>query len=155
MVGRAGRASQPGRAVIQTVDPQHPVLTLAANQDYASFYEQEISFRRLNLYPPFCAICMVGFSGGDEAAVLRAARAFAAFVQSETQRRGGVPLRLLGPAPMSVAMVKRQYRYKLTLKCRGDKAFRAMLRAALAQYDAGGWASKASVTIDFHSDADL
>lgn len=56
---------------------------------------------------------------------------------------------------MSVAMVKRQYRYKLTLKCRGDKAFRAMLRAALAQYDAGGWASKASVTIDFHSDADL
>ena len=71
------------------------------------------------------------------------------------RRRGGVPLRLLGPAPMSVAMVKRQYRYKLTLKCRGDKAFRAMLRAALAQYDAGGWASKASVTIDFHSDADL
>ena len=155
VVGRAGRARQPGRAVIQTVDPQHPVLALAANQDYASFYEQEISFRRLNLYPPFCAICMAGFSGKNEAAVLQAARAFAAFVQAETQRRGGVPLRLLGPAPMSVAMVKQQYRYKLTLKCRGDKAFRAMLRAALEQYDAGGWASKASVTIDFHADADL
>lgn len=155
VVGRAGRARQPGRAVIQTVDPQHPVLALAANQDYASFYEQEISFRRLNLYPPFCAICMAGFSGRDEAAVLQAARAFAAFVQAETQRRGGVPLRLLGPAPMSVAMVKQQYRYKLTLKCRGDKAFRAMLRAALEQYGAGGWASKASVTIDFHADADL
>lgn len=94
VVGRAGRASQPGRAVIQTVDPQHPVLTLAANQDYASFYEQEISFRRLNLYPPFCAICMVGFSGGDEAAVLRAARAFAAFVQSRNtapRRRAAAP----------------------------------------------------------------
>ena len=155
VVGRAGRARQPGRAVIQTVDPQHPVLALAANQDYASFYEQEISFRRLNLSPPFCAICMAGFSGKNEAAVLQAARAFAAFVQAETQRRGGVPLRLLGPAPMSVAMVKQQYRYKLTLKCRGDKAFRAMLRAALEQYDAGGWASKASVTIDFHADADL
>lgn len=155
VVGRAGRARQPGRAVIQTVDPQHPVLALAANQDYASFYEQEISFRRLNLYPPFCTICMAGFSGKNEAAVLQAARAFAAFVQAETQRRGGVPLRLLGPAPMSVAMVKQQYRYKLTLKCRGDKAFRAMLRAALEQYDAGGWASKASVTIDFHADADL
>lgn len=155
VVGRAGRARQPGRAVIQTVDPQHPVLALAANQDYASFYEQEISFRRLNLYPPFCTICMAGFSGKNEAAVLQAARAFAAFVQAETQRRGGVPLRLLGPAPMSVAMVKQQYRYKLTLKCRGDKAFRAMLRAALEQYDAGGWASKAPVTIDFHADADL
>ena len=155
VVGRAGRARQPGRAVIQTVDPQHPVLALAANQDYAWFYEQEISFRRLNLYPPFCTICMAGFSGKNEAAVLQAARAFAAFVQAETQRRGGVPLRLLGPAPMSVAMVKQQYRYKLTLKCRGDKAFRAMLRAALEQYDAGGWASKASVTIDFHADADL
>ena len=155
VVGRAGRARQPGRAVIQTVDPQHPVLALAANPDYASFYEQEISVRRLNLYPPFCAICMAGFSGKNEAAVLQAARAFAAFVQAETQRRGGVPLRLLGPAPMSVAMVKQQYRYKLTLKCRGDKAFRAMLRAALEQYDAGGWAAKAAVTIDFHADADL
>ena len=112
VVGRAGRARQPGRAVIQTVDPQHPVLALAANQDYASFYEQEISFRRLNLYPPFCTICMAGFSGKNEAAVLQAARAFAAFVQAETQRRGGVPLRLLGPAPMSVAMVKQQYRLK-------------------------------------------
>ena len=67
---------------------------------------------------------MAGFSGKNEAAVLQAARAFAAFVQAETQRRGGVPLRLLGPAPMSVAMVKQQYRYKLTLKCRGAGAVR-------------------------------
>lgn len=155
VVGRAGRAQQPGRAVIQTVDPHHPVLQLAARQDYPSFYEQEIAFRKLNLYPPFCVICMVGFSGKNEADVLQAARAFAAFVQQETQRRGGVPLRLLGPAPMNIVMVKEQFRYKLTLKCRGDRAFRDMLRAALQQYDAAGWAAKASVTVDFHADADL
>ena len=69
VVGRGGRADQPGRALIQTVDPEHPVLQLAAKQDYASFYKQEIEFRRLNLYPPFCTICMAGFTGGDEAAV--------------------------------------------------------------------------------------
>ena len=66
-----------------------------------------------------------------------------------------VPLRLLGPAPMHVTMVNHQYRYRLTLKCRNDSAFRALLGDALAAYQAEGWPAKASVYVDFHSDADL
>ena len=97
---------------------------------------------------------VVGFSGGDEAAVLRAARAFAAFVQSETQRRGGVPLRLLGPAPMNVVLIKDRYRYKLTIKCRNDKAFRALLAQVMQDYSAEGLPAKAAVTLDFNSDGD-
>lgn len=75
------------------------MLTLAANQDYASFYEQEISFRRLNLYPPFCAICMVGFSGGDEAAVLRAARAFAALCKAKHSAAAACRCAFWAPRP--------------------------------------------------------
>ena len=97
VVGRGGRSNRPGRALIQTVDPQHPVLKLAACQDYRSFYDQEIQFRKLNLYPPFCAICMVGFSGTEDEKVMRAAYEFAQLVQKNAQRMTNVPLRVLGP----------------------------------------------------------
>ena len=155
VVGRGGRAARAGRALIQTVDPKHPVLNLAARQDYKAFYAEEIAFRRMNLYPPFCTICLAGFSGEKEAEVLAAARAFAAAVQRLVQQRGGIPLRLLGPAPMHVTMVNNQYRYRLTLKCRNDSAFRALLGDTLAVYQAEGWPAKASVSVDFHTDADL
>lgn len=155
VVGRGGRASMPGRAVIQTVDPNHPVLNLAAKQDYLSFYEQEIQFRKLGLYPPFCTVCMAGFTGDEEAAVFAAAVAFSRAVQAETKQRGGIPLRILGPAPMNVVMVNHHYRYKLTLKCRNDKAFRAMLAAVLEHYNQQDWPRKAGVFLDFYSGADL
>ena len=155
VVGRGGRAAQAGRALIQTVDPNHPVLNLAARQDYKSFFAEEISFRRLNLYPPFCTICLAGFSGAKEPEVLAASRAFAADVQRLAQQRSGIPLRILGPAPMNIAMVNNHYRYKLTLKCRNDNAFRALMGEALAAYSAAGWPGKVSVYLDFHSDADI
>ena len=155
VVGRGGRSNRPGRALIQTVDPQHPVLKLAACQDYRSFYDQEIQFRKLNLYPPFCAICMVGFSGTEDEKVMRAAYEFAQLVQKNAQRMTNVPLRVLGPAPMNVAMVNHHYRYKLTLKCRNDTAFRKLMRAVLDAYNEKGLASQASVYLDFYSDADI
>ena len=155
VVGRGGRAEKPGRAIIQTVDPQHPVLNLAAKQDYASFYEQEIAFRKMNLYPPFCTICMVGFSGQKEDDVLLAAVAFANTLRTEAQKDKKIPLRILGPAPMNIAMVNNHYRYKITLKCRNDAAFRALMKTVLAQYSKDGLPQKAAVYIDFYSDADI
>ena len=63
VVGRSGRAKDPGFAIIQTTDPDNPVLNLAAAQDYDAFFEQEIAYRKLGLYPPFCGLCVVGFAG--------------------------------------------------------------------------------------------
>ena len=60
VVGRSGRAKDPGFAIIQTTDPDNPVLNLAAAQDYDAFFEQEIAYRRLGLYPPFCGLCVIG-----------------------------------------------------------------------------------------------
>lgn len=155
VVGRSGRASTPGRALIQTVDPDNPVLRLAAAQDYQSFYQQEIAFRRLNLYPPFCTICMALFHGEKEHETLAAAARFGALVAQLAAKTPGLPLRILGPAPMAVAMVNGRYRYKLTIKCRAGKQTRALLAAALDAYTNEGLAGKASLALDFHSDADL
>lgn len=76
VVGRSGRAKDPGFAIIQTTDPDNPVLNLAAAQDYDAFFEQEIAYRRLGLYPPFCGLCVIGFAGGKEIEVARAAARF-------------------------------------------------------------------------------
>ena len=155
VIGRGGRADSPGRALIQTVDPAHPVLNLAAKQDYTAFYEQEIRFRKLNLYPPFCRLCLVGFSGENEADVVAAASAFAGMVQSVSRTMRDVPLRVLGPAPMNITMVGGRYRYKLTLKCRADASFRTLMRRAADEYHKQGLPAKAALYLDFNSDADI
>ncbi len=155
VVGRGGRAENPGHAVIQTVDPGNPVLNLAAAQDYDAFFEQEIAFRRLCLYPPFCALCMAGFSGTDEKAVAAAAGRFSALLAQQAAKEPDLPLRVLGPTPCSIAKINDKYRYKLTLKCRGDRAFRELMRRVLALYEEEKLPSRASVILDMHSDGDL
>ena len=67
----------------------------------------------------------------------------------------GVPLRVLGPAPMNVAMIGGRFRYKLTIKCRADAAFRALMRAAPDRYSERGLPGRAALYLDFHSDADI
>lgn len=154
VVGRSGRAGAPGRALIQTVEPNHPVLALAASQNYEAFYQQEIGFRKLCLYPPFCAVCVAGFSGKEEGDTAAAAARFGAIVAEIAAHSPQLPLRLLGPAPMNVVMVNGRYRYKLTIKCRGDRAFRVLMGEALARYSDEGLPAKAMVTLDMNTDGD-
>ena len=135
VVGRCGRADLPGRALIQTWAPENPVIELAATQQYAAFYADEIEQRRLHLYPPYCRICMLGFSGENEAATAAAAFRLA----KELARRGKeqfphLPLRLLGPSEAAVARVAGKYRWKLLLKCRADADTRRLLSGLLADF---------------------
>ena len=154
VVGRGGRAELPGRALIQTAVPDHPVLQLAAAQDYPAFYQQEIMFRKFSLYPPFCSFCVVSFSGAQEMEVFQAARRFAAILGQQFAAHPGQPLRVLGPTPMNIAMISGKYRYKLTLKCRNDAGFRALMHAALDAYAAEKLPAKAGIALDFNSDGD-
>ncbi len=127
VVGRSGRAKDPGFAIIQTTDPDNPVLNLAAAQDYDAFFEQEIAYRKLGLYPPFCGLCVIGFAGPKEIEVARAAARFSALLGQQAAKQPDLPLRVLGPTP---AALKRSttYRYKLTVKCRNDRRFRDLVR---------------------------
>ena len=102
VVGRSGRAKDPGFAIIQTTDPDNPVLNLAAAQDYDAFFEQEIAYRRLGLYPPFCGLCVIGFAGGKEIEVARAAARFSALLGQQAAKQPDLPLRVLGPTPGNI-----------------------------------------------------
>ena len=84
-----------------------------------------------------------------------AAHRFGTLLAERAAQRPQMPLRLLGPAPMGITMLNGKYRYKLTLKCRNDAAFRALLRETLDVYAQEKLPQKASVILDFNSDGDL
>ena len=155
VVGRSGRAKDPGFAIIQTTDPDNPVLNLAAAQDYDAFFEQEIAYRRLGLYPPFCGLCVIGFAGGKEIEAARAAARFSALLGQQAAKQPDLPLRVLGPTPGNIEKINDTYRYKLTIKCRNDRRFRDLVRETLGLYEQEKLPSKASVVVDLHSDGDI
>ena len=155
VVGRSGRAKDPGFAIIQTTDPDNPVLNLAAAQDYDAFFEQEIAYRKLGLYPPFCGLCVVGFAGPKESEVARASARFAALLGRQAAKQPDLPLRVLGPTPGSIEKINDSYRYKLTVKCRNDRRFRNLIRETLTLYEQEKLPGKATVVVDLHSDGDI
>mgnify|MGYP003301013319 CR=1 FL=1 len=136
VVGRAGRGDTPGRAIIQTLVPEHQVLKLAAMQDYAGFYDLEINLRKVQNCPPFADLLQITFTGMDEAHVLRGAAKFrdslgACLKLPEYTQENTV---LLGPAPCPVPKINYNYRYRLTLRCRMDKQMRTLLAHLLRQF---------------------
>ena len=136
VVGRAGRGDTRGRAVIQTMVPEHPVIRLAAEQDYDRFYDLEIQLRRVQQMPPFGDTAFITFLGMDEAAVLRGA---AKFRDSLTACRNlpayaGERFTCLGPAPCPVARVNLQFRYRLTVNCAMTRTLRQLLAFMLREF---------------------
>jgi len=129
VVGRAGRGSKDGRAVIQTFTPDNEVITSAARQDYNSFYASEIRMRRARRYPPFADIFTLTVSGAEEGQVLRAAaqlrEAMRAALRYPTQ--ANLETEIIGPAPAPVVKVNNRYRYRLFWIGRNDHATREML----------------------------
>ena len=136
VVGRSGRGADAGCAMIQTMTPEHPVLRLAAKQDYDAFYELELQMRQLRSCPPFSDLFTITVAGLEERGLIEASvrlrDALAANLQKEPYCRA--PAQLLGPAPASVARVNYSYRYQLTLVCKNSAAIRRLLSYVLAEF---------------------
>ena len=128
VVGRAGRGSKRGRAVIQTFTPDNDIIACAARQDYDSFYRQEIELRRARGCPPFRDLFVITASGLEESAVLRACMRLRRTLEGWLSQAGGAGEgQLLGPAPAGVAKVNNRYRYRLTLMCKNTRPVRSMV----------------------------
>ena len=135
VVGRSGRGSSKGRAVIQTHTPENIIITLGAQQDYDAFYNDEIKIRKAMLYPPFTKLCLVGFVAENSAKVLRASGVFASMLTELLNKDyRDIPIRVLGPSQASIPKVNNKYRYKIILKCRNDVRFRTMLSSLLRSF---------------------
>ena len=136
VVGRAGRGDTPGRAVIQTLVPEHQVIRLAAKQDYDGFYDLEIRLRQAQSAPPFGDLAAVTFTGQEEPNVLRGAAVFRDSLNACLRQAPYTEetCTVLGPAPCVVPKVNYNFRYQLTLRCRMTKPLRQLLAYLLRQF---------------------
>ena len=151
VVGRSGRRDFAGKAVIQTINPYNETIEFASQQDYKGFYNNEIQLRRLMIYPPFCDICVVGFSGADEVKTRVASQRTLDKIKELTAGEyKNEKLIVLGPLPARVPRVNKKYRYRLIIKCRNTKGFRSMISEILKDFYGDSKFSDVSVYADMN-----
>ena len=150
VVGRAGRGESTGRAMIQTLVPDHQVIRLAALQDYDGFYNLELEMRRVQNAPPFADAAMVTFLGQDEGAVLRGAAKFRDSLSACLRQPPYTEetCTVLGPAPCPVPKINYNFRYRLTLQCRMTKQLRYLLAHLLREFGKDSLNRNVSAFID-------
>ncbi len=108
--GRAGRDHEPGRVLLQTYHPEHPVMQALANGDRDGFLEAEAQARTVGGWPPYGRLAALIVSGRDSDTVSGVARALARCAPNNT----GV--RVLGPAPAPLAILRGRHRWRLLVK---------------------------------------
>lgn len=127
VAGRAGRAQHPGRVMLQTYMPDHPVMTALGMYNRDEFYAAEASVREARRMPPFGRLAGVIVSGQHESDVDAVARAL-----GRTAPRGE-DVSVLGPAPAPMAILRGRHRRRLLLKASLDIRVQDVLRAWVSQ----------------------
>ena len=128
VAGRAGRGTRPGKVVIQAFDASHPVLKLAAAQDFEAFYAREIRYRRALRYPPLVALVQIIVHDRDELQ----ARLWAERVAAALRAEEGGRLLLSGPGPAPVERVKGRFRQQILARSAGRRRLVEAIDRALA-----------------------
>src|SRR5581483_3102409 len=123
VAGRAGRGSVAGRVLIQTINPDHYAVRLAAAQDYQAFYQKELHFRRMMHYPPFSAMANVLVRAEKKEMAMRMASELGLLLNPTPEN-----LKVMGPAEAPVPRLKNEYRYQFLIKAASRKALNEMLQ---------------------------
>jgi primosomal protein N' (replication factor Y) len=127
--GRAGRAEAPGRVLLQTFAPDHPVMHALISGDVAAFMAEEAAGRRPGHWPPFGRLAALIVSSEDEREADRAARDLGLAAPR------AVGVEVLGPAPAPLALLRGRHRRRLLLKARRDVPVQPLLRAWVSRVD--------------------
>ncbi len=135
VIGRAGRGEKKGKAIIQTYIPDHPVLLLAAAQDYKAFYENDIVLRRSLVFPPFCDIALISLSSSDENMLLNMSAVFAKELRTLINGEfSDVKLSVFGPFEAPVYKVNAVYHMRFVIKCRANKRTRELFSRIILEF---------------------
>ncbi len=140
VAGRAGRGDRPGNVLIQTYQPDHPAIVLAARHDVVSFLDREMQARKELRYPPYSRIALVRVDAVEERVAERAAEGLAKLAAGACKDGAEI----LGPAPAPLARLRNRYRYRFMLR----SASRGPLRDALLAVARARENSKVRVAID-------
>jgi primosomal protein N' (replication factor Y) len=116
VAGRAGRGPSGGRVIIQSFSPEHYAIQAAARHDYASFYEQEITYRRQLHNPPFTCLARLVYVHTNDAVCQREAEKMKKRLIDESAARGIGGIDIIGPAPAFIRRLRGRFRWQLILR---------------------------------------
>jgi primosomal protein N' (replication factor Y) len=142
VAGRAGREAGRGRGLLQTHQPDHPVMRALVAQDREAFYAAEIAARECVGYPPFGRLASIVISGADKHDTQAHARRFAMAAPPREE------VRVLGPAEAPLAVVRGRYRFRLLVKSPRSFDLSAYLREWLAAVPKSKGTLKLEVDVD-------
>ncbi|MBY0612973.1 MAG: primosomal protein N' [Beijerinckiaceae bacterium] len=149
VTGRAGRGDRPGRGILQTYQPQHPVIAALLSGDGERFYREEIAQRREAGLPPFGRLAGVVVSARtrEEAEAHARALARAAFALSAPDGPFS-DIMTLGPAEAPIAVIRGLHRFRLLLKAPRSADLQGFIRSMLAAAGPGRGSVRVGVDMD-------
>jgi primosomal protein N' (replication factor Y) len=148
VIGRAGRATDGGLAVIQTFSPQNEVIRLACRQDYEKFYEGEIAIRRELSYPPFCDLVVLTVTGDDEVETLRESTRLSEMMLERLKGEvGKLPFVVFGPFEAQVYKLNEKYRMRMVIKSKLNKQTRMLYHDLLCEFSQS---RRVTLAVDFN-----
>jgi len=110
VAGRAGRAEHPGKVLMQSYGPEHPVLQALISGDGQAFLTEEAHAREQQMLPPFGKLAAIIISGADFNGVARTARRLSALAPKDKE------ITVLGPVPAPMAYLRGKNRFRLLVK---------------------------------------
>jgi primosomal protein N' (replication factor Y) len=142
VTGRAGRGEKPGRALVQTWQPDHPVIAALISGDAERFYEEETRVREMAGLPPFGRLASLIVSAAEREAAEAHARAMALVAEPPP----GVTV--LGPAEAPLALIRGRYRFRLLVKSEREVDLQAYLRGWMARCPKIRGNTRVSIDVD-------
>ncbi len=142
--GRAGRHELPGEVVIQSYDPVHYSITLAAEHDYTHFYQQEMGFRHSHNYPPFYYLTLVTVSHESYAKAQETTQKISEYISQRLSKEAVI----LGPVAPPIARIKDRYRCQCMIKYKREPQLMNALKAMMDHYQSAYIKEGLMITID-------
>ena len=156
VVGRSGRGEAPGRAVIQTLNPENEIISLAAQQNYDKFFQTEIKIRQIMTYPPYCDICVLCFVGEDGIITKNCAKIAGEMLKDLVKNEYScLKLIVLGPMPARIEKIQNKYRHRIIIKTADNKQFRDMIRKILTNEELNKKFKNVNIYADMNPDTIL
>lgn len=111
VIGRVGRGHRKGRVVVQTYNPESPLLQAILTKDWPSFYSRELDERKAFLFPPYCHLLKLTCRRASQKSTEQAAGKFA-----DELLHSGLKIAIEGPAPAFHERVQNKYQWQLVIK---------------------------------------
>jgi primosomal protein N' (replication factor Y) len=136
VAGRAGRGHRPGRVILQTYNPEHFCISAARNQDFNSFYQQEIDFRRALKYPPFSRMIQLKISGKDPRETEKHAQILGDHCRTLKSTHSAYyrNIDIMGPIEASLTRIAGRYRWQILMKSSVTGELHQFINQLMAQH---------------------